>query len=344
MSYELDFSINPFIKKKEPKYYYDFGTGIKVPIEDKKDSTQTTPTQTAKSTNQNKESDDAFLQGFNYDRDERDAGVRNAYAERMKNKAEREMRVDAFLEGFNSASEYSTLPKEPRNATLKDLTINSFQKGYFNNRYGEEAYNRLIGKENNAEKYRKILEEEKYQFKPDNWFEEEVSDAFSGIAEMVYPVTRPQVWNRAVQGAGMGLGWAIGAGQAGPQVATPEEVVTVPAAVVAGGGVGFSVGTAENAFKVETGKMYSEMVENGISPKVAENIAAGVGAINASLELVPADDLLKAYKILDDSKVKKDVIKRIEEELIKRGFDDAKSTIQERVRNGGIGLGKLIGR
>ena len=114
--------------------------------EDKKDSTQTTPTQTAKITNRDEENTDEFLKGFNEDREEREARVRKAYAERVtgEKNAKKEKRVDAFLEGFNEGSGYGIEEKEPRNATFKDITINSAKKGYFNDRYGEELFKQMM--------------------------------------------------------------------------------------------------------------------------------------------------------------------------------------------------------
>ncbi len=143
MSYVLDFSTNPFTKKKQPEYYYDFGTGVKIPVENKKDSTQPTLSQNTKSTRQDEDTDE-FFKGFNEARDERDSRVRNAYAERMKNKAEREMRVDAFLEGFNGEKKAAAPEKEkmpPKETVDINKVQRQMQKDDFLQGFNEEELN-----------------------------------------------------------------------------------------------------------------------------------------------------------------------------------------------------------
>ncbi|PHS70696.1 MAG: hypothetical protein COB23_03215 [Methylophaga sp.] len=84
---------------------------------------------------------------------------------------------------------------------------------------------------------------------------------------------------------------AFAAGQAGPQLAIPEEIVTIPAAGVMGFSYGAAVGMGIHAFKVESGHSYIEMLEitgkNGekIGPEIARYGAISVGVINAALEL-----------------------------------------------------------
>ena len=44
-----------------------------------------------------------------------------------------------------------------RDATLKDLTINSLKQGYYNALYGSESFKAMMGSENEKQKYEDIL-------------------------------------------------------------------------------------------------------------------------------------------------------------------------------------------
>lgn len=73
---------------------------------------------------------------------------------------------------------------------------------------------------------------------------------------------------------------AIVAGQAGPQAAFPEEVVTVPAAF----GFGFASGVAIQAFEIEGGNAFVDYVDGGLDRTRAAAAARVVGAVNAAFE------------------------------------------------------------
>lgn len=110
-------------------------------------------------------------------------------------------------------------------------------------------------------------------------------------------------------GAAAGVGTALVAGQLGPQVATPEEVLTVPGAAIMGARIGFKGGALIQGFKAEAGFAWSEFkglkLENGepIDPLVAKGAAYAVGALNSALEFIALDKLVKiipqADKILN---------------------------------------------
>jgi hypothetical protein len=100
---------------------------------------------------------------------------------------------------------------------------------------------------------------------------------------------------------------ALVAGQLGPQVAVPEEAITVPAASLIGYTAGVRIGASKQMFMLEGGSALQEMLqvtnENGekIDPQVAAVASIGVGAVNAGLEyfglkslskLVPGGDKL----------------------------------------------------
>lgn len=94
----------------------------------------------------------------------------------------------------------------------------------------------------------------------------------------------------ATIGAGYGAGAALLAGQAGPQVATPEEVVTVPALATAGAVLGWRYGAGIEAGMMEGGLAYLDFEKikddegNLLNQTTARGAALIVGGINGSLE------------------------------------------------------------
>lgn len=86
-------------------------------------------------------------------------------------------------------------------------------------------------------------------------------------------------------------GTALLAGQAGPQIGTPEEIVTVPGAALAGFAIGGSTAMANQVFRLEAGLAAHDMAQirdlngNAIDPAIVRTAAYGVGALNAGLEM-----------------------------------------------------------
>ena len=76
------------------------------------------------------------------------------------------------------------------------------------------------------------------------------------------------------------------AGQAGPQVAVPEEVVTVPAGFGTGFYAGYMAKNTEQAYRIEAGHSYMDMIEAGVDRSVAQYASTGVGLTNAALNFV----------------------------------------------------------
>ncbi len=98
-------------------------------------------------------------------------------------------------------------------------------------------------------------------------------------------------------GAMIGAGSAIIAGQMGPQIALPEEVVTVPMAAAAGA----AMSSSEWMMRQEAGGAFLEFLQerdaegNPLDPQVAALSAVAVGVLNAGLELTGAGAMVKAY-------------------------------------------------
>lgn len=104
-----------------------------------------------------------------------------------------------------------------------------------------------------------------------------------------------------VTGGGAYAGGTLLAGQAGPQAAVPEELVTVPAAFVTGFGRSMSLAVPVQFGMAEMGGAYHEFSsmrdENGepLEKGVAGGAALVVGLINGSLESVGFGKLAKNF-------------------------------------------------
>ncbi|MBR4077651.1 MAG: hypothetical protein IKK17_03495, partial [Oscillospiraceae bacterium] len=209
-----------------------------------------------------------------------------------------------------------------RDATLKDITVGSFNRGYYNSRLGEETFQELLGVEGSeADKYREILAGEEYQFQTDNWLEKAVSGAAELGGQMLRQYTNPRALTAGTAGAAGA--WALG--KAGPQVLIPEEVITMPTAALAGMRAASMTANAE----IEAGHAYNEMLELGIDGDTARVIAFAVGGVNAGIEGFQLKKLEDAYKTLVKSNASDSLTKRIAKELADRGVDVGKETAQE---------------
>lgn len=109
----------------------------------------------------------------------------------------------------------------------------------------------------------------------------------------------------AIVGGAAGAGVAAVAGQLGPQVALPEELVTVPGAFAFGARAGYITATTVYNYKEEAGFAFAEYEglkdEAGVplDPAVARGAAAAAGLLNAGLETVGDLALAKMIPGLD---------------------------------------------
>jgi hypothetical protein len=118
----------------------------------------------------------------------------------------------------------------------------------------------------------------------------------------------------ATYGAATGLttgSAALIAGQMGPQIALPEEILTVPTAAIGGFWAGFSAKMAEQTYKIEAGNAYADMIQNGIDRRTAQNVSAGVGLVNAGLETVGLGFVAAPFKKALITEVTKDITNRM---------------------------------
>ena len=225
--------------------------------------------------------------------------------------------------------------EKPRKATLYDMTIGSIKRGYDNAVYGRELYKDMTGQENQADEYAQKMAGDEYNFEAGGFLTRALSGGMEQIGQWVRQWTDPL----SVGLAGTAATGAAIAGQAGPQVLVPEEVITVPGAFMAG----LQVGSTKANFEIEAGHAYKEMLDNGISEETASKIATGVGIGNAALEFVQLDELAKSFKILDKIGADDSIIGAVKRELTRRGVDIAKETAQEVAQEGVTIAGTQIG-
>lgn len=88
-----------------------------------------------------------------------------------------------------------------------------------------------------------------------------------------------------------GAGMAFVAGQAGPQALLPEEAVTIPLATATGFKVGLKVGGFDFWYKQGAGSMARSMLNNGVDPNIAREMAGFAAVPYALIELSQATKL-----------------------------------------------------
>lgn len=131
----------------------------------------------------------------------------------------------------------------------------------------------------------------------DNWFVSSLNSATNILPMQIDAGLSGAKYGLATGAAAAGL--AAAAGQAGPQVALPEEAVTVPGAFAIFGALGTKYGAAKRAMELEAGLEFEALIQmrgpNGerIDPNVARAIASGVGFVNGLLELAQIETLVK---------------------------------------------------
>jgi len=140
---------------------------------------------------------------------------------------------------------------------------------------------------------------------PEGWLQDWGKSAASllpNILETTSYGVETGFWSGLATGSVAAATTAV-AGQVGPQIAAPEEVITVPVAAAGGFAwgmkAGFVVGSAFRMSEIEMGMMYDELLDmkdaegNRIDPKIARPIALAVGMINGPLELFKLKTLLE---------------------------------------------------
>lgn len=153
-------------------------------------------------------------------------------------------------------------------------------------------YRQMMGVATNDEVSRADLlgaAREPRSYGADTWLEK----GWTGAAQQL-PIMGEAIFgglSRGVEGAAYGATIAALAGQAGPQIATPEELVTVPAGMATGYAVGAVAGQWEASFRLEAGLAFDEFLDfrdeegKAIDPDIARVAALISGASGAMLEV-----------------------------------------------------------
>lgn len=196
---------------------------------------------------------------------------------------------------YNKVSDDYKVASKPITTTVKPAEKDGFfesikegwTEGTYSAKMGLEAYKAMQGKENQLDK---LVEE--YEKRTDlipkdgnGWFQKALRGASSQLP----------LWLEAAK-TGIKTGVLAGtsafaAGQAGPQVLTPEEIITVPAAFAAG----FTAGNAVGFGKIMAGLDYKEFVDAGIDENLSTMVALGTGTINSILETAQFGKILNSF-------------------------------------------------
>lgn len=212
-----------------------------------------------------------------------------------------------YAEGDNPASiKVDELRHLSGLSWLASAASTSFGEGLRTTRLADLRYKQMMGRatgqdEDQIASIGKLAEDRSYG--ADSWMQR----GYVGAAQQI-PIMGETMWG-GIKGAIVGGAAAGGtvaiAGQLGPQVLLPEEIITVPAATMMGGRVGYVYGGYEASFKQQAGLAYDEFIqykdENGktLDPDAARVAALITGSLNGGLELVGFHALSKIIPGVD---------------------------------------------
>ena len=168
--------------------------------------------------------------------------------------------------------------------------------------------------------------------KGDNWF----SQGFYGAAQMIGPM---------VQGTTEGLGYgtalgatALAAGQLGPQVAVPEELVTVPVAAAAG----MTIGSSQYWYRQGAGSLYADLREEGVPHDVAAPVSQSMGVPYALIEYAQVSKVAPGMKRFVKQKIAEKVKSALKRNTIQFGSDVTANVGQEVAQEITMAAGEAI--
>ncbi|MDP7062485.1 MAG: hypothetical protein QF489_06080, partial [Planctomycetota bacterium] len=168
--------------------------------------------------------------------------------------------------------------------------------------------------------------------KGDNWF----SQGFYGAAQIVGPMAK---------GAEAGMKWgltgaaAIGAaGQMGPQVAIPEELVTMPGAYA----VGQMTGSMRYWQRQGAGSLYADLREEGVPHEVASTVATSFSIPYAAIEYTQVSKAVPGMKRMLKQKIAEKVKSVMKRNAIQFGADVASNVGQEVAQEVTMAAGEAV--
>lgn len=234
--------------------------------------------------------------------------------------------------------------QEVKNMSLIDKTKRAFDVGRHNLTLGRMRYEQMF--DDTPEREAAISQFKEKMPRPvegDNLLED-FTQATAGMIPLVVDsfVEAQKAGLATAVGAGTG---AFVAGQAGPQVLLPEEIITVPIASGLGYAAGTTAGAAVNIFQQEAGLFYDEALnikdENGqpIDRDVLRAAALGYSFLSTGLEMLGLKYISKTIpggqkllgkltktpvkKIIQSSPTVRQALAKVGKTFIKAGLGEA---------------------
>lgn len=226
-----------------------------------------------------------------------------------------------------------------KRATLGQRVKQSFDIGVKQNQVGELGYQYII---TGDPKYLDAINRIGMPGANDVYLSEgKLETAFRAAAKML-----PMMADTAAESthAGLSTGMAVAGavallGQAGPQAALPEEIVTVPAAFATGFTAGAGAKAFEATMRKEAGLALSEIITlkdadgKPIDPGIARAASFGIGVINGAIEVAQIRMLVKTIpglsNILSKALIETVADKTVKEKLIGLASAYAKTVTAE---------------
>ncbi|GAG71668.1 unnamed protein product, partial [marine sediment metagenome] len=179
--------------------------------------------------------------------------------------------------------------------------------------------------EKNEAEFHKKLKENPLEAR--NWLE----NLYLKTVGIAHPMASGQV--KGLTYGTMAAGAAAAFGQAGPQIALPEEMVTMPTAF----GIGNIVGALTYWAEQGEGSIYGEAIKAGLSHKTASTISSIGGPIYGAIEFSQVDKIIPKF----GGFAKKTVLSAIIGYLKRIGVEVLEEGEQKIVTEGAV---KLLGK
>lgn len=161
-----------------------------------------------------------------------------------------------------------------------------------------------------------------------NWW---LPESFLQAVQMM-----PAMLGGVAEGVKSGAAGAAGAaavtaiaGQAGPQVALPEELITVPVAARMGWGVGQAYGSSKYWFQQGAGAMYGDLREEGIPHNVASVVSRAAAVPYAAIEYSQVTKLIPGMRHAASQAVAQTLKRRLAELAKEKGREYVEQIGQE---------------
>lgn len=155
------------------------------------------------------------------------------------------------------------------------------------------AYRAMMG-EVPYDEVKGTLDQSEEPAKGKAWYSEGLLGAVQMVPAMVDGMA--EGFKMGLKGSMVGGSVALVAGQAGPQVVTPEELITVPTAAVMGFSAGNSAGNTMYWYRQGAGSLYHGLRQEGVPHQAASMVAAAFGVPYAAIELSQISKLVPGMK------------------------------------------------